>query len=118
MSLLPCLRIDGSGRSPPRPCPQQLSPFSRRQRKLGEQPKHATCRWGLPRALSTGRYPRKRMSTGGDYMVGILARFSGVVLILLGIVLLGGGARLAFLGGSSYYAIAGAVMAVSGALYW
>jgi quinoprotein glucose dehydrogenase len=41
-----------------------------------------------------------------------------VLLLLIGLVLLGGGAMLAWLGGSPYYVVAGLLAALSGALIW
>lgn len=49
---------------------------------------------------------------------GWMARISGLVLLLLGAVLLVGGGYLLSLGGSPYYLVAGAMVAVSGMLYW
>jgi quinoprotein glucose dehydrogenase len=48
----------------------------------------------------------------------IARRISGALLALIGMVLLGGGAYLAWLGGTLYYLIAGAAILVSGVFYW
>ncbi len=51
-------------------------------------------------------------------MTAVMTRVSGAILILIGIVLLAGGVQLITLGGSLYYAVTGAVVMISGVLYW
>ena len=49
---------------------------------------------------------------------GWFASLYAIVLILIGLALLGGGAMLAWLGGSWYYVVAGALLVVSGVLIY
>src|SRR5690606_33037460 len=49
---------------------------------------------------------------------GWAAAAFGIILALIGLILIIGGAQLAMLGGSWYYLIAGAAMVVSGVLYF
>jgi quinoprotein glucose dehydrogenase len=67
------------------------------------------------------RFPIRRVSGWISYVIiaeGRVARFSAVVVALLGLVLLCGGIWLIALGGSWYYAVAGIGFLVTAVLLW
>jgi hypothetical protein len=57
--------------------------------------------------------PKHHRQTGFG---GVAVRALGLLLLLIGVVLIGGGAWLLALGGSAYYLVAGIALVISGAL--